>query len=124
MRTARRVHDLREEPLKTGSQAVRTPGFGGGEAALAFLFIEGGVIPEADDGFDPRPDFFRSRDGSGLRRVALGHVEERKPACSSGSGRPPRVVPRTGMPLSKDSTATLGNDSRHSEGIKTMRLTL
>jgi hypothetical protein len=56
------MHHLREKLLETRSQALGTPGFGGGQALLAFLFIEAGVIPEAEDGFDPRPDFLGSRD--------------------------------------------------------------
>ena len=84
-------------------------------AALAPALILGRVVPKADDRLDPRLDLLGRGHLAGLRRVA-GRDVEKNPASPIVSGKAPRLLASTGMPLSIASAATSPNDSFQSEG--------
>ena len=60
---------------------------------------------------------------SPLDGVHRSGIVNTNPASPSVSGNAPRSLARTGMPLAIASIATRPNDSRHSDGIRTTRLT-
>ena len=81
--------------------------------------------PDRPRAFPARPPRGRPRGPSGspgIGRVSFGD-RQHEPVLPRVSGKAPRSLARTGMPLARASIGTRPSDSRQSEGTSTARLT-
>src|SRR5579859_94122 len=70
------LHDPKKKLFEPISKLFRPPIFGCLEAFLAFVFVELRVVPEADDSFQPRLDFFGAWDFSRIGGETFGNIEK------------------------------------------------